>query len=105
MIGDSPLVIDTDDNIAIKGRLFRGTERIWELLTRKYVNTEVINKDDLKTYKNILKMANIRLTRYQPSDNVNVTPGKKFRNVIALLYAKAKVHGVESALRRKWIKY
>jgi len=29
------------------------TEGLWELLTRKNVNTELINKDDLKTYKNL----------------------------------------------------
>ena len=44
MIGDSPAFKDTDDHITIKGSLFRGTEELWELLTR-------IGKDDLKTYK------------------------------------------------------
>jgi len=52
MVGDSPVFIDTDDNITIKGTAFRGTEVLWEILTRKNVNTEVIKKNDLKT-KNI----------------------------------------------------
>ena len=53
MIGDPPVDIDTDGNITIKGSVFRGTEGLLELLTRKNVNTECINKDNLKTYKNI----------------------------------------------------
>jgi len=51
MLGDSQVLIDTDDNFTIKGTAFRGTEGLWELLTRKNVNTEVINKSNLKTYK------------------------------------------------------
>ena len=53
MIGYSPVVIDPDDNMKIKGTAFRGTEGLWELLTRKNVNTELNNKADLKTYKKI----------------------------------------------------
>ena len=49
MIGDSPVVIDTDDNITFKGRVFRGTLGLWELLRRKNVNAQLIGKDDLKT--------------------------------------------------------
>jgi len=53
MKGDSPVFIDADDNFTIKGTAFSGTEGLWELVTRKNVNTEVINKNDLKTLKNI----------------------------------------------------
>ena len=43
------MFIDPDDNFTIKGTAFRGTEGLWELLTRKNVNTKVVNKGDLKT--------------------------------------------------------
>jgi len=59
MIGDSPTVVDTGGDITIKGRMFKG---LWELLSRKKVNTEFINKGDLKTYKNLLTMTNDHLT-------------------------------------------
>jgi len=49
MIGDSQVFIDTDDNFTIKWTMFRGTEGLWELLTRKNVNTQLIGKEDLKT--------------------------------------------------------
>ena len=48
MIGDSPVFIDPDDNITIKGTAFRGTRGLWDLLTRKNENTQLIGKDDLK---------------------------------------------------------
>jgi len=51
MIGDSPVFIDTDDNFTIKRTAFRRTEALRELLTCKNVNTEVLNKADLKKYK------------------------------------------------------
>jgi len=34
-IGDSTVLVDPDSDITIKGREFRGTTRLWELLTRK----------------------------------------------------------------------
>ena len=50
-------------------------------------------------------ITNDHVNRYQPGDNINITRGKKFPDVIAPLFAKAKGRGVESALRRKWLKY
>jgi len=51
MICDSPIVVDTSGDITIKDRVFKGSEDLWELLTRKEFNPEVIKKDDLKLYK------------------------------------------------------
>jgi len=50
-------------------------------------------------------MTNAHLTRYQPDVNINITRGKKFRDVIATLFAKEKGRVFESALLRKWTKY
>jgi len=55
--------IDPDDNITIKGTALRGTEGLWEMLTRKHVN---IGKGDLNTYKKILILTNAHSNRYQP---------------------------------------
>jgi len=71
MIGDSPVFIDTDDNFANKGTLFRGTGELWELLTRNNVNTQLIGKEDIKPYKNIVIMTIVNLNRYQPGDNIS----------------------------------
>jgi len=105
MIGDSPIVVDTDGDITLKERVFKGSKGLWELLNRKKVNTELITKDNLKTYKKILTMTNAHLTNYQPDGNINIKRVKKFRDIIAPLFAKPKGRGVEYALRRKWLKY
>jgi len=52
MIGDSAVLIDPDD-ITNKGTVFRETEGLWELLTRKNVNTQLVGEEDLKYIKNI----------------------------------------------------
>jgi len=58
MIGDSPVLVDTSVDITIKDRVFKGSKGLWELLTRKNVNTEFITKDDRKSYKKILTLTN-----------------------------------------------
>jgi len=50
-------------------------------------------------------MTNAHLNTYNPGDNINVTRGKKFRDIIAPLFAKPNDQGVESALQREWIKF
>jgi len=47
-IGDSAVLVDPDSNITIKGREFRGTTGLWELLTRKNVDRKHVTTDDLK---------------------------------------------------------
>ena len=69
------------------------------------MNTEVITKDDLKSYKNIMTMTNAHLTKYQPEGNIKITRGKKISGYIAPLFAKPKGRGFQNALRRKWTKY
>jgi len=96
MIGDSPVFIDPDDNIKIKGTAFRGTEGLWELLTHKKVNRKLIGKEYLR-HKKIFILTTAPLNRYQPGDNINIKRGKKFCDVIASLFAKPKGQGVESA--------
>jgi len=77
MKGDFPVLVDTSVDITIKDRVLKGSKRLWELLTRKNVNTEVITKLDLKSYKKILTMTNAHLTQFQPDGNINITRGKK----------------------------
>jgi len=82
--------------------VFRGTEALWELLSRKNVNTQLIGKEDLKTLKKII-LTTAHLTRYQPGDKINITRGKIFRDVIELVFAKPKGRSLESTLLRRWV--
>ena len=40
MIGESQLTVDSDSDITIKGKRFRGTQGLWELLTRRKIQRE-----------------------------------------------------------------
>jgi len=80
MIGLSPVFIDPDPNLTIKGRVCSGTEGLRQLLRRKNVNTQLIGKVNLKTFEKILILTNAHLTRYHPGDNINITRAKNFAN-------------------------
>ena len=107
MIGDSPLTVDDDSDITIKGKDFRGTQGLWELLTRRKVQWDKITTDYLKAYKKILLLTNGHLTGYEPDGNIHISSGKKFRDVIAKLFPPQtrQRRGIESALCRKWVRY
>jgi hypothetical protein len=104
-IGDSPVLVDQDDDITIKKNEFRGSEGLWKLLTRKNVNKENVTSDDLRKYKKILLLSNAHLEGYDEAGAINVGRGKKFREIISPLFARLKSRGVESGLRRVWKKY
>jgi hypothetical protein len=54
MIGNSNVTIDASD-IYVNDRRFRGTNGLWELLTRK-LNTDLITAQDYEKNKSILFM-------------------------------------------------
>ena len=104
-ICDSPVLVDQDGDIKIKENEFRGSEGLWELLTRKNVNKEQVTSDDLRKYKKILLLTNAHLEGYDPAGAINVGRGKKFRKIIVPLFAMLKSRGVESGVRRSWKNY
>jgi hypothetical protein len=61
LIGDEPLTVDRESNITIYGKEYRGTLGLWELLTRKSVNKDIVTIQDMKAYKNILDLTNADL--------------------------------------------
>ena len=105
MIGDSRVSVDRDGNIHIKDVEFPATEGLWELLTRKKLDKNSITRDDLKQYKTILEMTNAHLEGYDPEDNIRISRGNKFKDVISRLFPDTRQSGVEAALRREWITY
>ena len=104
-IGDSIVLVDTDSNITIRGKEFRETTGLWELLTRKRVDRRKITTDDLKNYKKILELTHAHLTGYQAGADMQITLGSKYRDVIAPLFPHIRRRGIETALRRRWAKY
>ena len=58
IIGDSIISVDRESNLKIKGKHYKGTRDLWELLARKDVDSDVITERDLKKYKTILEATN-----------------------------------------------
>jgi len=77
------VLVDTDSDITIKGKEFRGSTGLWELLTSKSVDRRKITTHDLKKYKKILELTNAHLTDYRPGADIQITRGSKYREVIA----------------------
>jgi hypothetical protein len=105
MVGDSNVSIDHASDIYVKNRRFKGTEGLWELLTRKNPNLEIVAEDDYKNYKSILLMTNGHLEHYRPDGNIQISRGNKYRNVISKLFQQSRRRGVESALNKRWAKF
>ena len=58
---ENALLGTTSDN-TINGKEFRGSNGLWGLMPRKNVDENKITTHDLKKYKRILELTNVRLT-------------------------------------------
>jgi len=96
-IGNSTVTVDNMRNIIIKWKEFNGTEDLWKLLTRKNVNYDSIDKNNLQRYKTILEMTSAHLQGYRPGGNIQTSRGTKFKNVIGKLFPEAR--------RQQWKTY
>ena len=65
MIGNAAVIVDEKGDITIGGTRFRGTRGLWELLSHKHVNGDVVTNSDLKAYKRILELTNAHLEGYE----------------------------------------
>ena len=86
MIGDSQVSVDKDSHVTVKGKHFRGTQGLWELLTRRKVQRDKLTTDDLRAYKTILLLTNGHLTGYVPDGNIHISSGTKFRDIRSNLF-------------------
>ena len=72
---------------------------LWELLTRKNVNSDVITKSDLKEYKCILELTNAHLAGYETGGDIQISREVKYVKVISNLFPPTRRRG---ALRKYW---
>jgi hypothetical protein len=105
MIGNAPLSVDNDSNITIYGKQYNGTKGLWELLTRKNVDKSVVTAHDMKTYKGILQLTNAHLEEFEPSGNIQISKGSKFKDVISKLFPQSRQRGIEQKLKQRWDHY
>jgi hypothetical protein len=110
IIGNFIFVVDTEGNIhigdpdtAIK---FNATTGLWELLTRKKADKQLVTQSDLQTYKNMLELTYARLEGYEPGAIIQISKGVKFRDVISKLFSVTPAQrDVKTALRQQWVTY
>ena len=99
-IGNATVTIDNMSNLIVKGKQFKGTDDLWNLLTRNNVNYDAIDKNELQKYKTILEMTNAHLKEYRSGGDIQTSRSIKFKNVIAKLFPEAK-----AAIQQAWVTY
>jgi hypothetical protein len=78
MIGNSTIDLDEPGIITVRGKRFKLTKGLWELLTRKDIDTDTIFPNDMRRYKSILEMTNAHLQVYEPGGDINISRGFKY---------------------------
>jgi hypothetical protein len=104
MIGNSAVNVDKTD-IIISGKRFKRTKGLWELLTRKNVDVDLITTSDLKRYKHIVEMTNTQLVGYEPGGDTQISRRPKFVKVTSKLFIQSKRCDIELPLRQQWVTY
>jgi hypothetical protein len=104
-MGNSDVTVDTNSDLYIKDKHFKGTRGLWELLTRKRVDNRLVSEDDLNQYKAILGLTSAHLEGYEPGAPIHISRGVKFRNIIAKLFPHTRRRGIVASLHRQWEKY
>jgi len=89
-IGNSVVTVDSDSDLYIHNRRFKGMRGLWELLTRKTVDKKLVTDEDLKQYKDILDLTSAHLKGYEPTGAIRISRGNKYRNVITHLYPQTR---------------
>jgi hypothetical protein len=104
-MGNSDVTVDTNSDLYIKYKHFKGTRGLWELLTRKRVDNRLVSEDDLKQYKAFLNLTSLHLEGYAPGAPIHISRSAKFRTIIAKLFPHKRRRGILASLHRQWEKY
>jgi hypothetical protein len=83
MIGNSVVELDTPGLNTVKGKQFKLTRALWELLTRNDVDTGTISPNEMQRYKSILQLTSAHLEGYEPDGNIKISRGVKYVKVIS----------------------
>lgn len=78
-----------DDDIIIDGEEYKGTEGLWELLTK--TKPENYTSEDKKVYEDIML---ITLPFIHEDGTIKANRGEKYKNIIKHLYQKYKKSGI-----------
>ena len=102
IISNSDVIADEKHDISIGEKRFRGTKGLWELSSRKNVNSDVTTNSDIKRYKHILELTNAHLVGFELGGDIQISRGSKYTKVISKLLPQTRRR---SALRQRWSPY
>jgi hypothetical protein len=91
MIGNSVVDLDDPGVISVRGKRFKHTKGLWDLLTRNNVNTDTISPNHMRRYKSILEMTSAHLTGNEPEGNLKMSRGLKYIKVISNLFPRGTI--------------
>ena len=72
-IGNANVEIDSDSNVIVKGVSYKSTKCLFELLTRKKVDSSFITDSDMKAYGGILQATHGHLENNDQSGSIKTT--------------------------------
>ena len=106
-IGNAEVVTDQASNVFVKGKSFRGTRGLFELLTRKKVDQSFITIRDLQSYREFLEARHGHLENNDPAGVIKTTRGAKFKDVISKLFSTGGVtrRSAQSTSTKPWFHY
>lgn len=84
MIGDSEITVDNQDNLIIKGKSYKGTPGLFELIFKS--KPEKFTTTDLNRYKLICKLTNAHRKKYSHNCPLHRNKSLKYKNIIAKLF-------------------
>ena len=105
--GNAEVVIYQDSNVFVKGKSYRGTRGLFELLTRKKVDQSFITRSDFQSYREILEATHGPLENNDPAGVIKTTRGAKFKGVISKLFPTDGVtrRRAQSTSTEPWFRY
>ena len=96
-MGNSDVTVETNGDLYIRDKHFKGTRGLWELLTRKRVDNRLVSEDDLKKYKSIWDLTSLHFEGYEPGAPIHISNAPKFK-IVAKLFPHTRRRGLEAAL-------
>ena len=90
--GNSPIIFDKGD-IFVQNEKFPQTSGLLELLFRKDPNLNIINHDDLSSYRDLMILTSAHKRRFEPNGDIRRHKSKKFNRIISDLFDNDKIGG------------
>nr|CAI5858359.1 unnamed protein product [Callosobruchus analis] len=81
-IGDSQLDIVGSD-VYVKGKRYKGTQGLYELLFKKYPNKPLFNDEDVENYRRIVYKTNAHRRHHRRSGQIAGSKLEKYKRIIA----------------------